>query len=240
MFESLLTFLGKKIATYLSKPLRDYETFGILPSLENLQHTIKPGDILLVEGDSRLSSAIQYLTQSTWSHACFYIGDRLGHHTLIETNLLQGVVTVPLEKYKLYNTRICRPVKLSPDEINTVIEFMIQQIGDQYDLKNIIDLMRYLVPIPLPIKNRRRFIAYGSGDPTKSICSSLIAEAFQTIKYPILPRGEVNESKPEIIYLKQQHYSHFVPRDFDVSPYFEIVKPTLAKNFDPHHLKWEE
>ena len=35
---------------------------------------MEPGDILLVEGNQRVSSAIKYLTQSTWSHAAFYLG----------------------------------------------------------------------------------------------------------------------------------------------------------------------
>lgn len=30
----------------------------------------------------------------------------------------------------------------------------------------------------------------------------------------------------------------FVPRDFDVSPYFEVVKPTLAQGFDYRQLNW--
>jgi hypothetical protein len=32
----------------------------------------------------------------------------------------------------------------------------------------------------------------------------------------------------------------FVPRDFDVSPYFSIVKPSLAAGFDPRSLAWHE
>lgn len=31
-------------------------------------------------------------------------------------------------------------------------------------------------------------IALGSGEPTKAICSTLIARAFQSIRYPILPQ----------------------------------------------------
>ena len=30
---------------------------------------IEPGDVLLVEGDNRISAIIKYLTQSTWSHS---------------------------------------------------------------------------------------------------------------------------------------------------------------------------
>ena len=32
-----------------------------------------------------------------------------------------------------------------------------------------------------------------------------------------------------------QEHGLYMPRDFDVSPYFQIIKPTLALGFDPHH-----
>jgi len=86
-------------------------------------------------------------------------------------------------------------------------------------------------------------IAFGSGDPTRAICSSLIAEAFQSIRYPILPEVELQQSKTregkryqrEIMHIR--HHSLFAPRDFDVSPYFEIIKPSLNKDFDFHDLE---
>ena len=86
-------------------------------------------------------------------------------------------------------------------------------------------------------------IAFGSGDPTRAICSSLIAEAFQSIKYPILPDIEIKQSNTvegrryqrEIMHIR--HHSLFAPRDFDVSPYFEIIKPSLDKDFDFRQLK---
>ena len=40
----------------------------------------------------------------------------------------------------------------------------------------------------------------------------------------------------EILHVR--HHSLFVPRDFDVSPYFEVVKPTLALGFDYRRLHW--
>ena len=48
--------------------------------------------------------------------------------------------------------------------------------------------MRYLFPLPVPQRWRRRLIALGSGDPSRLICSALIAEAFRTVQYPILPK----------------------------------------------------
>lgn len=37
-----------------------------------------------------------------------------------------------------------------------------------------------------------------------------------------------------------RHHSLFAPRDFDVSPYFEMIKPPLATDFDYTALHWGE
>ncbi|KKL48042.1 hypothetical protein LCGC14_2329470, partial [marine sediment metagenome] len=92
----------------------------------------------------------------------------------------------------------------------------------------------------------RRMLALGSGDPTQAICSSLIAQSFQSVKYPILPEVSVEKSMDplfqetyrEILHIR--HHSLFTPKDFDLSPYFEVIKPTLATGFDPHQIDWGE
>jgi len=93
----------------------------------------------------------------------------------------------------------------------------------------------------LPGRYRRRALAFGSGDPTRAICSSLIAQAFQTINYPILPDISENSvsdaARREIYHIR--HYSLFAPRDFDLSPYFEVVKPDLEAGFDYHEFVWD-
>jgi hypothetical protein len=40
--------------------------------------------------------------------------------------------------------------------------------------------------------------------------------------------------------LAKRHFSHFTPRDFDLSPYFEVVKPTLTAGFDYKDIKWSQ
>jgi hypothetical protein len=62
-----------------------------------------------------------------------------------------------------------------------------------------------------------------------------LAEAFQTIGYPILP--EPLEATNGRIRLQATHPTLITPRDFDVSPYFEIVKPTIALGFDPYQIE---
>ena len=61
-------------------------------------------------------------------------------------------------------------------------------LGRRYGLRNLFDLGRYLLPLPhLPVHWRRRALALGSGDPSRAICSTLIAELFQSLRYPMLP-----------------------------------------------------
>ena len=65
--------IGRVIAGYLEKPVQGYEPFT--PSdPAGLRKSLKPGDVLLVEGNSHISRVIKYLTQSTWSHAALYVG----------------------------------------------------------------------------------------------------------------------------------------------------------------------
>ncbi len=166
---------GKLIAGYLQKEVPGYEPFT--PSdPEQLRGVIGQGDVLLVEGNNRVSGIIKYLTQSTWSHAALYVGPIDGAeepdgepHVLIEANIGEGVTSAPLSKYFPYHTRLCRPVGLSFEDRYTVCRYAINRIGFGYDTKNILDLMRYLIPLPIPQRWRRRMIAFGSGDPTKII-----------------------------------------------------------------------
>jgi hypothetical protein len=112
--DTVLDSVGRCIAERLEAPVSGYEPFS--PSdPQTLGQTLQPADVLLVEGHQKLATAIKYLTQSTWSHAALYAGDLIGkapeESLLIEANLGQGVVAVPLSKYRSFNTRICRPVK---------------------------------------------------------------------------------------------------------------------------------
>lgn len=250
-FAQLLNVLGRALARYLSRPDPHFAPLATSPP-ERLAAALRPCDVLLVEGNTRISTAIKYLTQSTWSHAALYLGvgpfaERLaGQHVLIEADLNAGIRLVPLTAYAGMHTRVCRPVGLQPAHRQAIIEAALARLGHQYDLKNVVDLARYLLPTPpVPVRWRRRMLALGSGAPTKAICSTFIAQLFQGIRYPILPRVERRRWGPagcdtcydEILHIR--HHSLFAPRDFDISPYFAVVKPTLEGGFDFQLLVWE-
>src|SRR5437763_4846052 len=235
----VLDRFGQMIARYLEKPVSGYEPFT--PSDPNsLAASLRPGDVLLVEGNNHISGVIKYLTQSTWSHAALYVGALEGRtsadgeaHTLIEAELGIGVDSAPLSKYSRFHTRVCRPAGLVAGDCDKVCAYAIERIGLEYDLKNIIDLMRYLMPLPVPQRWRRRALALGSGDPTRIICSALIAQAFESVRYPILPKITHMESRvARRALLEIRHCSLYAPRDFDISPYFSVVKPTIENGFE--------
>jgi len=243
-------WLGRWLARFLAAPVGSAAP-GATHDPQALVATLRAGDVLLVEGTSRISSAIKYLTQSTWSHAalCFRApaqvdGDPFATPVLVEADLNAGVRSVPLSEYLGFHTRICRPVGLTAAEIETVGAYMLARVGHQYDLKNVFDLARYLIRTPpVPSGTRRRLLALGSGDPTRAICSSLIAQAFQSVHYPILPevvraktKAPLSAGAREILHIR--HHSLFAPRDFDISPYFQVIKPTIECGFDFRQLRW--
>jgi hypothetical protein len=261
----------------LTRPRRRYHRF-IYNSPEKLKATIAPGDVLLVEGDQRISQAIKYLTMSSWSHSALFIGDALlrrdpatraevqrrfgreAKYLIVEALVDKGVVVSPLVKYIDLNIRICRPIGLTPEDRQTVLDYVIARIGWKYDRRNFFDLTRYFLPFSMiPGDLREDALHFGSGMETETICSSMLAEAFGRVRFPILPvpvrrkpqstrerfRQQLLGRPTRRAYsglLRARHPTLCVPRDFDLSPYFEIVKFNAREiaDFDYRRLEWEE
>lgn len=145
--------MGHRLAGFLTK--RGHVDGAAPASLpEQLLACLQPADALLVEGHSRVSTAIKYLSQSTWSHAALYVGSQLAEaggnpaHCFIEADLVAGVKSVGIDMFAGLHTRICRAVGLNDGDRRAVTSFAIQRLGHLYDLRNIIDLARYLLPTP--------------------------------------------------------------------------------------------
>jgi len=229
--------IGRWLSQYLSKENKK-ASIGTPTSLEALQSCLTPGDVILVEGYTKFSTAIKYLTQSTWSHTTLYVGTitvngRTYHEQVIEADVAKGIIHTPLSDLKDYHTRICRPVGLAPQEIQHLRDYAVSKLGGGYDLRNVLDLVRYLIPVlPFPARHRKKLLAFGSGVPTQAICSTLVAEVFAQVRYPILPK--LNHEHR----YSQRNHTLFTPRDFDVSPYFKIIKPTVELGFDFRTFEW--
>jgi len=93
------------------------------------------------------------------------------------------------------------------------------------------DSRAYLLRRPAAQALAPRMMALGSGDRQRR-SARLIAQAFQSVGYPILPDMIGDATNPgaddhnrEILTIR--HFSLYSPRDFDISPYFEVVKPSI-------------
>jgi hypothetical protein len=275
----LRRWLTEKLVELLTQPLPNYERRG-WNDLARLERHVRKGDVLLVEGDSRVSAVIRYLTQSCWSHTALYVGDELVRRggaageralrqygdearTLILEALPQGVVASPLSKYIDFNIRLVRPHRLRPEHLALILDEAVASIGLRYDLRNVLDLARYLLPVSLiPRRFRRAALHFGSGAPTEVICSSLIGRLFQQVGFPIVPPLETPggfdaPTKPGPGWLQRmfgqgsfeytglfrmRHPNLLTPRDFDLSPYFEVVKFNVIADghFDYQRIRWAD
>ena len=144
---------------------------------------------------------------------------------LIESDLRTGVAVVPLSRYLGQNLRICRPLGLRPESLDRVLVEMFQHLGVRYDHRNTFDQARYLIPFHLvPRQFRRRSLYLGSSSSREIICSALIAKAFYrvgiTIQPPLRPPGGGWGDAIQV-----RHPSYIMPRDFDLSASFQILKP---------------
>jgi hypothetical protein len=269
-------FLTDWIIGILTRPRKSYRNYGT-NDYANLTKHIRKGDVILIDGDQRVSQAIKTLTTSSWSHNTVYVGDELlvrdhplrdtvqrrygreARHLMIEALVEEGVVVSPLTKYLDFNIRICRPYNLREEDLQIVLDDLISKIGLKYDLKNFTDLTRYLLPFHLiPARFKEDALHFGSGLATETICSSMTAAAFQKVGFPILPerrssRPRTTREKLRLALLGRENRSRYtgvfrarhptlvVPRDFDLSPYFEIVKFNVIEEgtFDYRKMKWE-
>lgn len=232
-----------------------------LCDFERIRYEVRPCDVLLIEGRSRVSEVIKHITHSPWSHAGLYIGrlhdidnlrlrNRLSdffkgepnEQLIIEGYVGQGTVVNPMSEYINDHIRICRPRGLSRLDAQQVIEYSIQQLGKDYDVRQIWDLMRYLFPwMILPRRWRSSIFEYTAGDTTRTICSTMIAQAFTTVNFPILPLVKQHEETG--IELINRNPKLYTPKDFDYSPYFDIIKYPFVAFADHgayHDLPWNK
>jgi hypothetical protein len=247
----LLDWLNGWLTDYLGRPIQDFEPAAAY-SMDQLRVLLQAGDVLLIEGNQRISSLIKYITQSTWSHVALYVGPQPGARgddppVLVEAELAHGVILSPLSKYVGFHTRICRPIGLRPEDRERVVAYALGRVGHGYDLKNVIDLARdRLSRTSVSATLKRGLRALGSCEPTRTICSTLIAQAFQSVRYPILlarrmlPCGDLRSNRIDdcVETWEARHFSLFTPRDFDVSPYFTVIKPLPVVDFDYTRLRW--
>jgi hypothetical protein len=264
---SVRRILSDALVRFLTHDQKNYQR-RIPNNLDNLKKHVRDGDVVLVEGKTRIAQIIKYITQSSWSHSGIYIGDRVvagdhplrarllelhgdeARHLVLEADLASGVWAVPLSKYTEYNIRICRPYCLAEADRDRILEEVIAHLGDRYDRRQLFDLGRYLTPFRLlPARWRRQAFFSGPSESRSVICSGLIAQAFRNVGYPILPvlPASTREEREQGLHpwgkrMRAVSPRLVLPRDFDLSPYFRIVKFNSVEEgpIDYRAIEWVE
>jgi len=225
---------------------------------DRIRYEVRQCDVLLIEGRSRISQVIKQITQSAWSHSALYIGRLheiqdeklrlLAHQAapdlkpdtqlLVEGMIGKGIIITPITFYHRDHIRICRPKGLSPADAQNVIAHSLSLLGKDYDVRQIIDIARFMLPWSIvPRKWRSTLFEANVTTTTKTVCSTMIAEAFATIDFPILPVIVQHETRG--LELVHRNPKLMVPKDFDHSPYFDIIKyPFLESEATYRNFPW--
>jgi len=257
-------WLFNRIARYYGTETQD-DKRAYLCDFDRICHEVIPGDVLLIEGTNRISRYIKRITHSPWTHASLYIGrlhsiedpevrELVRQHfpgspsqqLLVDTIVGQGTLIKPISFYKRHHIRICRPTGLSYHDTQRVIGFAVKHVGRHYDTRHFLDLARFLLRNNWYMPRRWRsslFETKASDQTSRDICSSMIAEAFVSIKFPILPLIRPSESSKNQLEFIQRNTKLYTPSDFDYSPYFNIIKyPILrfATEGQYDQLPWRE
>ncbi len=236
------TWLIDRIAKWFNTVVETDPNHIPLTDFERLSEELHRGDVLLVEGHSRVSQIIKSITYSPWTHSALYIG-RLGgisdgnlknkiaefytgdlHQQLIVESMLgEGTVINAVSKYKNEHLRICRPRGISKSDRQQVIAYALSQLGYEYDIRHLLDLARFLIPYSvIPRRWGSTLFARNAGESTKNVCSYMLGEAFGAVNFPILPVAERLDNGNYKLYRRNPRL--LTPKDFDYSPYFEIIK----------------
>lgn len=220
---------------------QDSPSLELPPSdFDRLRYEIRFCDVLLVEGRSRVSNIIQSLTLSPWTHSALYIGrlhaiddpelrDLIQSHyparpdeqLVIEALLGQGTIVAPLSKYRNDHVRLCRPAGISRKDAQAVIAYAAGKLGFDYDVRQLIDLARFLFPYRL-LPRRWRSSLFGETANARTVCSTMMAEAFASTRFPVRPVLKRTEDGEFTVF--DRNLKLYTPSDFDYSPYFEIIK----------------
>lgn len=251
--------LGHGISSWLNQEEETPET--PLCDFDRITYDIRQADVILVEGRSRVSNVIRAITQSTWTHSVLYIGrihdimspelrERItkfyqgdpNEQLVIEAVLGEGTIVSPLSKYKNDHLRLCRARGLTPPDAQEVIAHAVETLGAEYDMRQLLDLARFMFPYALmPRRWRSSLFEHNAGAATSTVCSTMIAKAFMQVKFPLLPIAFKNDDGT--FTLHHRNPKLFTPCDFDYSPYFDIIKYPI---WDPHkmsryqNMPWDE
>lgn len=200
-------------------------------SADNAAEVVPPlalrrGDVLLTGGNTRMASIVRRITRSPWAHVAIYVGPLEAGpdpRCIVEADVVAGVRTIRLSSLAGQRVRVLRPARVSEFDKSRLSEWIVARVGDPYDVVHAWSLGRCFLRMlfgpgrpsaGLPAGPARDSAGNGAA---RFICSTLLAQAFLLIGYPIIPTrlGGPNSSEASHLYV--------IPEDFDRAPLFDVI-----------------
>ena len=206
------------VALYLAQPVKQPSASSTADPL-SLSSILLPGDVLLSDGNTRAAAIVRRITRSPWSHVSMYVGPLEAGpdpRCIVEADVTAGVRAVRLSELKGLQVRVLRPSGLERAERRRLADWVTSRIGGDYDLAHAWMLATKL--LRLPLAPRLRSTASMAQSATRFICSSLLAQAFMLVGYPIMP---------VLIGLREAgagDHRFVTPHDFQSASVFEVVQ----------------
>jgi len=206
-----------RLVLFLAQPVGQYTTVDAA-GLHALAAVLQHGDVVLASGRTRAAALVRRFTGSCWAHAAMYVGpleEGPDPRCIVESDIAEGVRAVPLTEFCGQRVLVLRPTGLAPDDRQKLADRIRARIGNRYDLAHAWALAKAVLRLPLPLR-----VPPVSADATRFICSSLLAQAFVLVGYPILP------AHVRIRDASGSDLRYVTPRDFASASGFEEIGRT--------------
>jgi len=98
------------VALYLARPVRHNGASAIVDP-QSLSSILRPGDVLLTDGNTRAAALVRLITKSSWAHVAMYVGpleEGPDPRCIVEADVIFGVRSVPLSELKGLGVRVLR------------------------------------------------------------------------------------------------------------------------------------
>lgn len=187
-----------RLAAYLAQPIKQ----GPAGTLGLRAEGLVPGDVLLMDGNTRGAALVRRVTRSAWSHVAMYVGpleSGADPRCVVEADVAAGVRAVRLSELSGFTVRVLRPRGLDDVGRRRLTDWVVSRIGHAYDLAHAWLLAMKLLRLPFgPRRN----------STTRFICSTLLAQAFVLVGQAIAA-----------------DHRYVTPGDFESAPAFDVVRP---------------
>jgi uncharacterized protein YycO len=214
LFARMQARLIDKLVNHLTAPIN-----GCIASTtadpRSLASTLDRGDVLLTEGNTRAAAYVKRLTRSRWSHVAMYVGPLEGGADplcIVEADIAQGVRSLRLSEMNALRVCVLQPVRLTDADRCRLADWVVSQIGNEYDLAHLLRLSLPMGLRPSPCKATSR--------TKRFICCSLLSHAFALVGCPILPMQRAGVPEWAV-------HANLTPGDFEHAEVFETVRRSI-------------